>query len=245
MNYQLQNHFGSFSKYLLYMNSEISCIVCHTKILVDSSDNKEDVNYVACGNGHYLHKEPCLKMWLLTSETCPVCNTKYPEETLKKHAKKSQIDDILTPDEPHNEQEIEECMVIIDKLNRAKKLLLEQKFTASLNIIFDVLDHDDPNNVDAKFLLGKVYFHNGRFDLSINTLMRLVKRNYDYPLAFYYLGKSFESIGLDDKALWAYQRSYENLKQILEESTKDTLSKSKLTNVFEEVVNILKKLKSE
>ena len=229
-------------KYVLYMNSEISCIVCHTKILVDSSDNKEDVNYVACNNGHYIHKEPCLKMWLLNSESCPVCNIKYLEEILEKYSRKSQIDDILSPDEPHNEQEMEECMVIIDKLNRAKKLLLEQKFTASLNIIFDVIDQDDPNNVDAKFLLGKAYFLSGRIDLSINTLMRLVKRNYDYPLAFYYLGKNFESIGLEDKALWAYQRSYENLKIILEKSPQDTLSKSKLTSVFAEVVNILKRL---
>ncbi len=169
----------------------------------------------------------------------------YTSEILERYSKKSQIDDILTPDEPHDEKEVAECIVVIDKLNRAKKLLLEQKFTASLNILFDVLDHDDPNNEDAKFLLGKVYFLSGRFDLSINTLMRLVKKYYNYPLAFYYLGKSFESVGLDDKALWAYQRSHRNLKEILEESDKDALSKSKLRNVFEEVVNILKKLNSE
>ncbi|TFG20807.1 MAG: hypothetical protein EU530_01980 [Promethearchaeota archaeon] len=227
------------------MSSEISCIVCHTKILVTPHEKRENMNYVICSNGHCLHIDPCLKMWLLNSESCPVCNTRYSPDILETYSKKSQIDEILTPNEPHNEQEVEECIVVIDKLNRAKKLLLEQKFTASLNILFDVLDHDDPNNVDAKFLLGKVYFLSGRFDLSINTLMRLIKTYYNYPLAFYYLGKSFESVGLDDKALWAYQRSYRNLKQILEESDKDSLSKSKLSNVFEEVVNILKKLNSE
>ena len=193
------------------MKSEISCIVCHTKLLVDTEHKTQGANYVTCGNGHFLHIDPCLKMWLLNSDTCPVCNAHYSHQILEKHSKKSQIEEILPPEEPHNEQELEECIVVIDKLNRAKKLLLEQKFNASLNIIFDILDHDDPNNVDAKFLMGKVYFLSGRFDLSINTLMRLVKKHYEYPLAFYYLGKNFESVGLDDKALWAYQRSFQNL----------------------------------
>lgn len=214
-------------------------------MLVDLSNNTVDVNYLTCGSGHYIHIEPCLKMWLLTSESCPVCNTKYASDDLEKYSKKSQIDDILAPDEPHNEEEVEECLVIIDKLNRAKKLLLEQKFPASLNIIFDVLDHDDPNNPDAKFLLGKAYFLSGRIDLSINTLMRLVKKDYNYPLAFYYLGKNFESIGLDDKALWAYERSQQNLTQILEDPNQDSLHKSKLSNVLEEVMSIIKRLSSE
>jgi tetratricopeptide (TPR) repeat protein len=227
------------------MNLEISCIVCHTKILVDTSDTKEDGNYVACNNGHYLHIEPCLKMWLLNSENCPVCNSKYLDEISRKYSKKSQIDDILSSDEPHDEEEVEEYAVVIDKLNRAKMLLLEQKYPASLNILFDILDHDDPDNNDAKFLLGKTYFLSGRFDLSVSTLMRLVKRLYDYPMAFYYLGKNFEALGLDEKALWAYERSYRNIKQILDSSKQDALAKSKLTSILEEVVNILKKLSSE
>ena len=227
------------------MNSEIGCIVCHTKILMDSSGNKKDVNYVACSNEHYLHIEPCLKMWLLSSESCPVCNTQYSSEILDDYSKKSQLNDVLPPDEPHNEEEKEECMIIIDKLNRAKKLLLEQKYTASINIIFDILDHDDPENADAKFLLGKAYFLSGRIDLSINTLMRLVKRTYNYPLAFYYLGKNFKSIGLEDKALWAFERSCQNLNKILEDPNQDSLYKSKLSNVLAEVVNILKEMRSE
>ena len=227
------------------MNSEISCIICYTKILVHSESANEIANYVRCNNGHYLHIDPCLKMWLINSESCPVCNSKYSNDILEKYSKKSQIDNILASDESHNKEQEEECVIIIDKLNRAKKLLLEQKYNASLNIIFDILDHDDPDCVDAKFLLGKVYFLSGRFDLSINTLMRLVKRYYDYPLAFYYLGKNFESVGLDDKALWAYQRSYRNLNDIIENKSQDELTKSKLRNVFEEVINILDKLQSE
>ncbi len=227
------------------MNSEISCIVCHTKLLVSTEHKIQSANYVTCGNGHFLHIDPCLKMWLLNSETCPVCNARYTQQILDKHSKKSQIDELLPPEVPHDENEVEECMVVLDKLNRAKKLLLEQKYDASLNIIFDILDHDDPNNVDAKFLMGKVYFLSGRFDLSINTLMRLVKRHFEYPLAFYYLGKNFESVGLDDKALWAYQRSFGNLSKIIKTSSKESLTKSKLTNIYNEVANILAKLKSE
>jgi tetratricopeptide (TPR) repeat protein len=181
-------------------------------------------------------------MWLLNSESCPLCNQRYSEDILKKFSRESQLDNALPPEEPHNKEEIEECMIIIDKLNRAKKLLLEQKFNASLNILFDILDHDDPNCAEAKFLLGKVYFLSGRFDLSVNTLMRLVKRNYEYPLAFYYLGKNFESLGLIDKALWAYQRSQQNLKKILNQTSEDALSKSKLNSVFEEVCNLLLEL---
>ncbi|MBN2154738.1 MAG: hypothetical protein JW776_01660 [Candidatus Lokiarchaeota archaeon] len=227
------------------MNSEISCVVCHTKIVLNPEEYLEDANYVACDNGHYLHIDPCLKMWLIQSEFCPVCNTKYSEVILDRYSKKSQIEEVLPPDIPHEEAEIEECVVVIDKLNRAKKLLLEQKYAASLNIIFDVLDHDDPSNEEAKFLLGKTYFLSGRYDLSVATLMRLIKNNYKYPLAFYYLGKDFESLGLDDKALWAYQRSYQNLTMILNESSRDSLSKSKLSKILEEVANIIEKLTSE
>ncbi len=227
------------------MKTEISCIVCHTKIIVIPDDNKVNANYVVCENDHHIHIEPCLKMWLMSSESCPVCNAKYVGQILEKYSKKTQIEQILPVEEPHNEEEIEECVIIIDKLNRAKKLMLEQKYAASLNLLFDILDHDDPNNPDAKFLLGKAYFLSGRTDLSINTLMRLVKKHYSYPLAFYYLGKNFESIGLKDKALWAYERSRENLKQIIESPNQDALHKSKLFNVLEEVVHIIKEFSTK
>jgi len=227
------------------MNSEISCVVCHTKILLNPQVHSEDRNYATCENGHYLHIDPCLKMCLLSSELCPVCNSNYPTDIVEIYSKKSQIETILPPEESHSEQLIEECMVVIDKLSRAKKLLLEQKFAASLNIIFDVLDHDDPDNAEANFLLGKVYFLSGRFDLSVATLMRLLKKHYDYPLAFYYLGKNFESLGLDDKALWAYERSYMNIKQLMAEESRDALNKSKLANILAEVIYILEKLRLE
>ena len=42
--------------------------------------------------------------------------------------------------------------------------------------------------------------------MAINSLFKLVKEKFDYPDAFLYLGKSYEALGLEDKAKWAYDR---------------------------------------
>jgi hypothetical protein len=42
--------------------------------------------------------------------------------------------------------------------------------------------------------------------MAIGHLFKLVKEKYDYPEAFLYLGKSYQELGLEDKAKWAFDR---------------------------------------
>ena len=56
------------------------------------------------------------------------------------------------------------------------------------------------------FLRGKIHYLRGRYDLAINHLFKLVKEDFEFPDAFLYLGKSYESLGLDEKAKWAFAR---------------------------------------
>jgi tetratricopeptide (TPR) repeat protein len=64
----------------------------------------------------------------------------------------------------------------------------------------------DPKGQNILFLKGKINHLQGRYDLAINHLFKLVKANFDYPNGFLFLGKSYEALGLKDKAQWAFDR---------------------------------------
>ena len=46
--------------------------------------------------------------------------------------------------------------------------------------------------------------------------MKLVKIDFNYPLAFYYLGLNYEEMGLLDKVKWAYDRSLLQIEKLSE-----------------------------
>ena len=64
----------------------------------------------------------------------------------------------------------------------------------------------NPKGQQILFLKGKINFLRGRFDLTVNFLFKLVKTKFDFPDAFLLLGKSYEALGLKDKAQWAFER---------------------------------------
>ncbi|MCP4760556.1 MAG: hypothetical protein GY870_02170 [archaeon] len=213
------------------MEEKISCVICYQEVSVNSSGEinpanhiNEAANYTKCPNSHPVHLEPCLKQWLLSADKCPVCNTAYHPDVLamfkgfidaakaeEEHKKQEEI----AAAERETQQMFERDPVIEDKLIRANRLIESRNFSSALNILFDVLDNDDSKNRDAMFLIGKAHFHNNKFDLAVSNLMKLVKIEFSYPLGFYYLGKSFESIGLGEKAKWAYDRSISNLSKLV------------------------------
>ena len=239
-------------------NNSVSCLICHVKIFLDPSNEKQGLNelkgYGNCVNGHTVHLE-CLKKWIAHSDKCPMCNSIYPP-ILSSRFSVIINEENLRKEEKEKEKKLEEIAIsaaleevkqqkndgIRDKINRAKILIDSGKFKPALNILFDILDHDDPQNIEAKFLIGKTHYLNNKFDLAVSNLMKLVKTKFDFPLAFYYLGKSFESINLKPKAKWAYERSLNNLEKLITNHEMTDISKKKFEKLIEEIKFILSNL---
>jgi len=53
-----------------------------------------------------------------------------------------------------------------------------------------------------------------KYGLAIRQFMTLVKIDYNYPLAFYFLGLCYEKIEIYDKAHWAFVRAQRNLESL-------------------------------
>ena len=234
---------------------QISCVVCHNKISLNPHAEiaymSQMLNYAVCNNGHIVHIEPCLKFWLLQSKTCPVCNTEYDplllanfqsfiDETKKQEAERKQNEAAIAQSLA-DIRSSEKNTDVIDKLSRAKKLIEEKKYPAALNVLFDLLDNNDPNNMNALFLIGKAQFFNLRYDLAISNLMKVVKNKFEFPFAFYYLGKSFQEVGLPDKAKWAFERAIINTNKLILSGEKDLEYDPK--EILKEINSLMKSLK--
>ncbi|MHA1728112.1 MAG: RING finger domain-containing protein [Promethearchaeota archaeon] len=222
-----------------------TCIICYEKI-EDLSDSQ------GCLNDHFAHTQ-CLKNWLLHSNKCPVCNIRYPKSVLTKFEdfirktmemeekkKEEKRMDLISSQIAAQLREEEAHSLITEKINNAKKFISEKKNTNALDILFSVLDNEAPKNSEAQFLIGKIRYLEGRFDLAISNLMKLVKIQYDFPMAFYYIGKSYENLGLD-KAKWAYDRSFKNLEKLIKDPEISESNKKKYRKIIEEISNYLKK----
>jgi len=188
----------------------ISCIICHLGInkVLDSSYN--------CPNEHPTHAD-CLKQWLLHSSSCPLCSEPYSSEVLDKfkdfinHIEEEKLAAL------NKELKIEE----LKKMEEAASKITFRKFIESINILIKDQKydnaisrlelHEDTNLSNEKdqeilFLKGKINYMRGRYDLTVNQLLKLVRKKYNYPEGFFYLGKAYEAIGLKDQAKWAYDR---------------------------------------
>ncbi|MFW9936167.1 MAG: RING finger domain-containing protein [Candidatus Thorarchaeota archaeon] len=187
-----------------------SCIICHMSI------NEGDESYQECPNGHPTHFN-CLKEWLMHSLKCPLCNEPYPQEVIRNF--KSYID----KKEKEKQQEYKKILErdILQKIGKVADNIAFLKFSESIDILIEAKEydyalsrldlHDDKKITSEKgqritFLRGKIYYLRERYDLAINQLFKLVKEKYDYPDGFLYLAKSYEALGLMDKAKWAYER---------------------------------------
>ena len=186
------------------------CIICHLDI---TKYDKQEL----CPNGHPSHRE-CLQEWITHSKNCPVCSTPYSSEVLRS------FQDYIKEKEANAEAELE-ALKRKEIEEKVEKIAEEIAFKKALEIIEDLAEKKQFNIAldklfafDEKilpsyklqnilFMKGKVYYLMEKYDMAINNLFKLVKNhNFEYPDAFTLLGKSYEAIGLDDKAKWAYDR---------------------------------------
>lgn len=240
-------------------NQKISkkCVICYDEIDIplifhDSLHFNQRNNYGKCLSDHFIHINPCLEQWILSSKNCPVCSNQYPDSLLQEmegfvkstqEMEKKQIEkekaqivfDQIVSDLKKQEQKTE----IIIKIDYAKHLISEGKFVESLRLLFEIVDNHDPGNKEVMFLIGKVRYLEERFDLSISNYMKLVKLDHDYPFAFYYLGKSYEQLGLKDKAIWAFERSINSFYKLIEVND-DPHELAEFQKYIEELTKILK-----
>jgi tetratricopeptide (TPR) repeat protein len=191
-----------------------SCIVCHLNI-----DESTDSIY-KCENGHPVHKY-CLAEWLMHSQNCPLCNNPYSQSLIeqfkdykerKEKEKQSALEKELEKELMKQMEQVAEKIVFLKFIESIEKMLDEEKYNEAIDKLLDEYNESaiDDKNLNVLFLLGKVNYLKGRFDLAINFLFKLVKIRFDYPDGFLYLGKTYEEIGLKDKAQWAYDRIKES-----------------------------------
>ena len=240
-------------------NQKISkkCVICHNEIDIplifhDSLHLNQRNNYAKCLYDHFIHINPCLEQWIIYSKNCPVCSNQYPDSLLqdmegfikqtqemeKKKIEKEQVELIaaqIADDLKEQEQKTE----IIIKIDYAKRLISEGQFIKSLSLLFEIVDNHDPENMEVMFLIAKIRYLEERYDLSISNLMKLVKKDRDYPFAFYYLGMSYEKLGLKKKAVWAFERAVNNFNKLIK-TTEDPNKLAEFQQYIEEITKSLK-----
>ena len=191
-----------------------SCIICHLNI------NENSDSFKSCKNLHLVHKT-CLAEWLMHSQNCPLCNEPYPQSLIeqfkdyKEKKEKEQQDALnkeLLEESMKKVEEIANKVVFLKFIETIENLIEQEKFNEAIEKLLDSYNETaiDDNNLKILFLLGKVNLLKGRYDLAISFLFKLVKIRFDYPDGFLLLGKSYEKIGLNDKAQWAYDRIKES-----------------------------------
>ena len=99
-------------------------------------------------------------------------------------------------------------MVFLKQVDAISDLLEKREYDKVLEKlnIFESQDLTKDNRHTILFLKGKTYYLKGRYDMAIGHLFKLTKENYDFPDAFLYIGKAYESLGLTEKAKWAFDR---------------------------------------
>jgi tetratricopeptide (TPR) repeat protein len=191
-----------------------SCIICHLNI------NENIDSFKACENLHLVHKH-CLAEWLTHSHNCPLCSEPYSQELIaefkdymdkKEQEKQEAIDKELQKESMKKMQDVTTKILFLKNIERIEKLVEEEKYNEAIDILLDMYEENsiEEQNLNVLFLLGKANYLKGRYDLSINFLFKLVKIRYDYPDGFLYLGKSYEQLGLKEKAQWAFDRIKES-----------------------------------
>ncbi|MFX0087918.1 MAG: hypothetical protein ACFFAU_19860, partial [Candidatus Hodarchaeota archaeon] len=185
-----------------------SCIVCHLDV--------DEVNhsYFECDNEHPVHFH-CLADWLLHSKNCPLCSDPYPENVLAKFKdflnekdkeKQDAKDKELLEESKKKMADVTNKIIFLKYIETIESLIEDKQYNKAIDLLMDSYDDraSDEKNLKVLFLLGMTNYLRGRYDLAINFLFKLVKLKFDYPDGFLFLGKSYEALGMKDKAEWAY-----------------------------------------
>jgi tetratricopeptide (TPR) repeat protein len=186
------------------------CIICHMMIIKDI-DEKE-----TCPNDHPVHSS-CLMEWLIKSKSCPLCSEPYSPEVILKFAdnikqrnqeKMNTLEIQIKREQMGEVNKVTEKVIFLKSIELIEKLVRNQEYIRALEKVDSLGDFplSSYKGQQIHFLKGKINFLRKRYDLAINQLFRLVKENFDFPNGFLYLGKSYEALGLIDKAKWAYER---------------------------------------
>ena len=188
----------------------MKCLICHKDI-----DEKKNNERVDCPNNHPVHTD-CLKDWFSHSKNCPLCNEPYSPLVIEKYKDFFQQKEKEKREGIQREKQEREIRIIskIAQDIEFKKNLdqIEQHFIGNkIGEALDIIDtlsskYGDNHKFEIMFLKGKANYLRGRYDMAINFLFKLVKEKFDFPEAFLFLGKSYEALGLEDKARWAYDR---------------------------------------
>ena len=187
-----------------------SCIVCHLEV------DEVGSAYFECDNEHPIHFH-CLADWLLHSKNCPLCSDPYPENILakfknfldeKEKEKRQAIDNQLLEESKEKMVKVADKIVFLKFIETIEYLIEEKKYSDAIDLLIESYNEKSSDEKDLKilFLLGMANYLRGRYDLAINFLFKLVKLKFDYPDGFLFLGKSYEALGMKEKADWAYQR---------------------------------------
>ncbi|MHA1914848.1 MAG: hypothetical protein ACW986_11180 [Promethearchaeota archaeon] len=187
-----------------------SCIVCHLEINVNNN------SYFECDNGHPVHNK-CLAQWILHSQNCPLCSDPYSKNVLakfkgfiegKEREKQAVLEDQQKKEAVEKVKQVTNNIVFLKYVDSIESLIDDENYTVALDLLMDSYDENskDDKNLRILFLLGKTNYLRGRYDLAINFLFKLVKLKFDYPDGFFFLGRSYDALGMKDKADWAYER---------------------------------------
>ncbi len=181
----------------------LNCIICHMEIV----EGKDILRQ--CPNDHPVHDE-CLKEWLVHSPNCPLCNAPYAQDLIDKRKDylKEKEKEKIDKDREVKIEQIAEKMVFLKFGNIIDELIEQKNYDMALDKLGAMDDKNlpVPKRQQMLFLKGKIFYLKGRYDMAIGHLFKLVKQQYDYPEAFLYLGKSYQELGLEDKAQWAFDR---------------------------------------
>ena len=187
------------------------CIICHMEISIGNE------TYEQCSNSHPIH-EDCLKEWLVHSKSCPLCSDPYPPALINKYGnflaqkekeKQEEFNQQVREQTEKRVGKIVEKIAFLKKIEIVDNLIEKEQYDNAIERL-EALNEEDLTNFKGQtitFLKGKVNYLKGRYDLAISFLFKLVKQKYDFPNAFLYLGKSYQELGLIDKAKWAFDRA--------------------------------------
>lgn len=188
----------------------VNCIICHMMI-IDGLDEKE-----TCPNEHPVHAN-CLMEWLTKSKTCPLCSEPYASEVISKFGdyieqrnkeKIKEFENHMKAEQMGQVNKVTEKVIFLKSIEKIEKLVEKKEYNLALSKLDAVGDFPltDFRGRQVLFQKGKINFLRKRYDLAINQLFKLVKEKFDFPDGFLYLGKAYESLGLTDKAKWAFER---------------------------------------
>jgi len=155
-----------------------NCIICHLGI-IEGLDKFE-----ICPNGHPTHFD-CLKEWLVHSIRCPLCSENYPESLISKFRgfleKKEKeeheyLENVLKKDTVKKMEIVADQVAFLKFIETIDQLIEIEEYEYALSRLdmHNEYTITDPKGQQILFLKGKINYLQGRFDLAINFLFKLV-----------------------------------------------------------------------